>query len=444
MPLTRTILRTLSAGGPALGTALLLALCGCHATSAGSGSDLGHVPPLSLENDLRIGSRDDPDLGFTRPIGVDVDADGNVYVAEASTMEIRVYSPDGGILRRFGRRGDGPGEFQGIRFGVKGDTVWVFDMMAQRITLFDRQGKLLSARRITPVTMTLPPRGVGYVLPWRMRSDGLFTSSLSMISFVRGTPEASVPDSVPVPRVLFDANGTVVDTVGWDEKPPPRMWQPPGASSYRSQLVRVGDRQYMVPSPPPATPVWLSLDDGEIRVTAPIPESPDQGIVDVTRVGLSRDTVYDRHLTFKPIPYSSAELDSIAALYARSGGFGAPLTGVVGGSGPQTPDDVEALRKAFRDAMEFPDFHPGIQYPWLDQDNRVWLRLDRVTGARSSRWVILDTGGEPLGAVDLPATARILWSRGDAFWAVIPDEMDVPWLVRYRMGEPRDTPTPRL
>jgi hypothetical protein len=26
-----------------------------------------------------------------------------------------------------------------------------------------------------------------------------------------------------------------------------------------------------------------------------------------------------------------------------------------------------------------------------------------------------------------------LWSRGDLFWAVDFDELDVPWLVRYRI-----------
>lgn len=413
----------------ATGAVLLLTASGCHHSAPSGTLDLDAVPTLPIRQDLRIGSRDNPDVGFTRPIGVDVDRDGNTYVAEASTMEIRVYGPDGVLLRHFGGRGDGPGQFQSMRFGVKGDTVWVVDLTAQRITLFDRQGKLLSANRVAQVTVSLPPRGQGHILPRRMRPDGLFSSSLDLIAYSRGMPESSVPDSVPVPRVLFDGTGAVVDTVGWDNSPPPRMWRPPGGPSYAPQVIHIGGRPFMVPSPPVDLPFWLPLDDGEIRVRAPIPASSNQGTVIVTRVGLHRDTVYERHLSFKPVAYSSADLDSIASRYAHTPGLGMPIMG----GESSAPDNAGAVQAAMRAAMKFPDFHPGIQYPWLDQNNRVWLHLDLGTGAPNERWVILDTNGKPVGAVDLPPGTQILWSRKDAFWTVQRDEMDVPWLVRYRM-----------
>lgn len=411
---------------------LLLTGTGCHQRAVSSGNlDLDAVPTVSVREDLRLGSRDDPDVGFTRPMGVDVDRDGNTYVAEGSTMKIRVYGPDGSLLRRFGGRGEGPGEFQTMRFGVVGDTVWATDVMARRITLFDRQGKLLSARRIAEVSVSLPP-GKGYVLPSRMRPDGRFTSNLSLVMFNRGAEVQGSTDSIRVPRVLFDADGSVVDTIGWDAKPPPRMWRRPEESSSRPELVTVGSRRYMAPSPPPDLPQWLPLDDGELIVYAPAPSGGEEGTVTVTRMSLKWDTVYSRRLTFQPIPYTSVELDSIAAQSARRGG-GAFLSAA--GISQSVPDNVDALAAAYRKAMKFPDFHAGITYGWLDQDGRLWLHTDEGIGRSTDRWVILGAKGRLLEAVELPSGTRVVWSRGDAFWTIQTDDMDVPWLVWYTMEE---------
>jgi hypothetical protein len=91
----------------------------CDQASTGGALDLEALPTLMAEADMRIGSVDDPEAGFSRVAGVDVDGDGQIYVFEAADMQIRVYGPDGRLLRRIGRRGEGPGEFQRVaRFGV--------------------------------------------------------------------------------------------------------------------------------------------------------------------------------------------------------------------------------------------------------------------------------------------------------------------------------------
>lgn len=45
---------------------------------------------------------------------------------------------------------------------------------------------------------------------------------------------------------------------------------------------------------------------------------------------------------------------------------------------------------------------------------------------------MLSQTAEAVGEIELPSRMRILWSRGDEFWTVGPDEMDVPWLIHYR------------
>ena len=73
---------------------------------------LASLPRLRAVEEIRTGSVDDPDVGFSSITGVAVDDDGLVYVFEGQAMEFRVYDPDGTFVRRFARRGEGPGEFE--------------------------------------------------------------------------------------------------------------------------------------------------------------------------------------------------------------------------------------------------------------------------------------------------------------------------------------------
>jgi hypothetical protein len=274
---------------------------------------------------MRIGDFDDPNIGFSRVSGLDIDDDGNIFVLEASVPEIRVYSPEGALLRRIGRRGGGPGEFETApRFGVIGDTVWTVDTRVNRISLFDRDGSLLSSGTAQRVAVPLPATSVGYLLPWSMRPDGKFTSHFGAVaSSPNASPTNLQPtDSIPVPMLLFDTTGEVTDTIGWAGRPPPRMWRPPSQDDTQLEAVQVGGRRMMVPSPPTAMPWWEPLLDGYLLIETPLALSREGGVVMVTRIGLAGDTVYSRQLDYRPVPYAGADLDSIAAWAARS-----PTTG---------------------------------------------------------------------------------------------------------------------
>ena len=420
-------------GGMATVVALsCLTLVACNAPSEVSDAHVDAFAQLVAEEEMRIGDADDPDIGFSRVAGIDVDRDGNIYVGEALVPEIRVYSPDGALLRRIGRRGAGPGEFESAPlFGVVGDTVWATTIGTARITLFDRGGTVLSARRVEDVVVPLP-RSYGYVVPWMMRPDGKFTSHMARVASSRTAPPAGVQqtDSIPVPFVLFDAAGAVTDTIGWAGRPPPRMWSPRTPGEGGLEFIEVGGRRHLVPMARSTLPWWLPLSDGYVLVEASHAESPEDGTFSLTRFGLSGDTVYARTFHYRPIRHSAAELDSIAVRAARGEAGGMLPVTPLGGSA--VPDDWEVIARSLRGAMKFPEFKAPIEYPWLAQDESLWLRLsgeDETT----ARWVVLDRLGRPRGSVELPSRIRVRWNRGDVFWAVESDEDDVPWLVRFRI-----------
>ena len=408
----------------------LLAL-GCEGSGVADTNSMENLPILVAEEEMRIGDVDDPDYGFSRVAGVDVDDEGNIYVGEALVPEIRVYDADGVLLRRIGRRGEGPGEFQRApRFGVFGDTLWTLDNAPDRITLFDLRGTVLSTGTAERVMVPLPS-SIAHVLPWIMRPDGRFISHLARVSSGRRDPPSGVEatDSITVPFVLFDATGAVTDTVGWAGRPPPRLWRPPSEYDGEMKSIEVGGNQRFVPQPPSGLPWWLPQLDGYILIESPLAEAEGEGILMFTRFGLAGDTIFSRVVRYDPVPYSAEDLDSIAARGAR-GESGGMLPFYIPGRPP--PPDWEVITRRLRAEMDFPSFQMPFEYPWAARDGSVWLRwqdADRPV----ARWILIDAEGFPRGELELPLDHQILWSRGDIFWAADPDEFDVPWLVRYRI-----------
>lgn len=381
------------------------------------------LPRLIAVPETRVGSADDPEVGFSYLSIADVDSDGNVYALEAADPEIRVYDSNGRLIRRIGAPGEGPGEFQSAPwFGVHGDTVWAFDLGARRITIFDRTGTVMSTARTEGLRIPLVGR-YGYVLPSHMRSDGTFMGWLSLVGASPGdAPPAVDPEErVPIPHIRFSAAGEVIDTLGWMPGPPPRMQPPPGYGVDRYRLVTIGSRRYPVPDPPTELPTWLSVDDGYLVVDVPYATDANVGAFTVTRIGLAGDTVYNQVLTYQPSSYTAEELDSAAAGGAR--GFGSAVV-------PEA--EARVAQNVLRSELRFPALKLPIRYSWIAQDDRVWLQRDDIPGA-PARWIVLEADGRPRGELELPPDTRPLWSSGDTLWAAEYDDTDVPWLVRFRI-----------
>jgi len=67
---------------------------------------------LELHEDLSIGREDDKNYLFHRIRGIDVDNEGNIFVDDMSNFRIQKYDRKGKYLQTFGRKGQGPGDFQ--------------------------------------------------------------------------------------------------------------------------------------------------------------------------------------------------------------------------------------------------------------------------------------------------------------------------------------------
>jgi sugar lactone lactonase YvrE len=77
--------------------------------------------------------------------GLAVDSEGNVYVAHWNSHKVAAYSPSGELLREWGQKGTGDGEFQSpgsIALGPDG-LLYVPDQGNSRVQTFTRDGKFV-------------------------------------------------------------------------------------------------------------------------------------------------------------------------------------------------------------------------------------------------------------------------------------------------------------
>jgi hypothetical protein len=402
-------------------TALLTAACSAGSPSSGE-LNADKLTPLALVEELRIGSRDNPDTGFASILGVDVDRDGNVYAYEQQQGAIRVYDPRGKLLRTIGRRGSGPGEFQRFAmFWVVGDTIWTYEprSAAGLITLFNREGEVLATGRTPAIVRLGPARTLGMILPRRARDDGVLVARTNVSSEELG-------DTVSTPRILIDPTGAVVDTIGWDRWTPqvPREYPPP---------VSLGGTTYHVPAAPDSAAPSASLEDGRLVVAFAPAGEEGAPMFTVSRLGEAGDTVFHRRFRYSPKRYDGAMLDSMAWSSARIPG-GEVVVRMGERIMPPMRSDSMAAFAAVRAAIRFPEYQRPVQGILVQRDGTFWLRRED-DGASATRWMVLGADGRARGELNVPKSVDLAWSGGDTVWGIERDDLDVPWLVRYRIAE---------
>jgi len=106
----------------------------------------GFPSTIILKEDLIIGEKTEKeDYWFSALNSIAVDNSGNIYTLDPKDIKIRVFDPMGLLLRTFGRKGQGPGEFSGpgsLRIMADGNLV-VGDILKRTFTYLTLDGKHL-------------------------------------------------------------------------------------------------------------------------------------------------------------------------------------------------------------------------------------------------------------------------------------------------------------
>jgi hypothetical protein len=98
---------------------------------------------LEFIEDLSIGVEEgEEDYMFSYPVAVNSDSKGNIYVLDYQECLIKKYDSSGVFMMRFGREGQGPGEFSNPSTMVitPQDEIYVGDYMSRKIEVFGSEG----------------------------------------------------------------------------------------------------------------------------------------------------------------------------------------------------------------------------------------------------------------------------------------------------------------
>jgi hypothetical protein len=135
-------------GTALVGTAVALLLVGSTLADRPRPPELPKPPQITYPKiNTTVGYRIDPEwpkqkseyLWEAMP-GIAVGPDGNIWTLNRGEMPVQVYSPDGKLVKQWGKGALLSGHQ--LRFGPKGD-VWIADTHAHAIYKFSPEGKLL-------------------------------------------------------------------------------------------------------------------------------------------------------------------------------------------------------------------------------------------------------------------------------------------------------------
>ena len=307
-----------------------------------------------------------------------------LYVADQMNHEIRVFDLDGNLVTRFGREGQGPGEFLDISsLGWLGDTLTVLDYQNGRIGMTDPGGRWLGQRNLaaglsgSPADLRFFPAGPAETYVVSLIPD---EGEISIV-YIRHTLEGE-PDTIPFP--------------GQDEDPTNYILcdHPSGRFSMFEIPFFPGRLQHPSRGGDLAT-AW----------------SADYRVAILDAAG---DTVRVIERETEPVPVTEEEWEAGLTEYRDYvDEYGA------GGCEPRSPDR--------------PQFKPLMAEIFIDYVGRMWVEAERPEGRT---WEIFDPEGRLIGR--MPAIASIdraaPYFGQDLLAVVSQDSLEIPIVEVYRFG----------
>ena len=179
---------------------------------------------------------------------VTVDERGRAWVLSGLAPFVRIYSPSGELVRRFGHQGKGPGELLNpwsiFLTGDPAAPVGIWDVGSRRFQAYSADGVPMGSRAVElrPSLVRSDMRNVSYGSVDALRSWG---GGFVLQDEPRGVTQ---PAHILRSQLLkLDLAGAVVDTlVNFNER-------------FRREIRRLGSAQLMVP-----LPLWTTCPGGEL------------------------------------------------------------------------------------------------------------------------------------------------------------------------------------
>ncbi len=314
-----------------------------------------------------------------RPSGMTRLADGRVVVGDDPAPGVRVFAPDGRLLKTIGRRGAGPKEFQLARvIGTCGsDSILVHDGANSRYVFLSLDGEVAGERKLTGVPVTIACNRSRLVAESRATALRIPDAEIAH----RGQESLSV-------RAFSDSiGGTIVTYAGW-ERQRFTFSDGPRPLGKRTGVAVASDRIYVG-----------TADSATIRVFS-----------------FSGRELPPINLGFESQRISKASI----ALFINELIVANPRA------------DPQRLRDAYQQ-LEYPQTFPAHGALLVAPDGRLWVERYRRPGETVTTWAIFGRDGSSQGELAMPEHFRLEEVGADYLLGSWRAEDDSPHVRAYRI-----------
>lgn len=353
-----------------------------------------------LVEEVRFSGEDGTPAEIGQPQSLAVDETGRVYVVDSKPAVIKVFAPDGSLVRTIGREGEGPGEFRAGFIAVRDGHVVIHDPELARTSVWDTAG--------------------GFLRSWH--SSCCYFSDIQIdrqhrihVPTAFGRAKGQLPRGVPYVRWSLD--GDNLDSVWVPHREATKVWK-----------------------------VSIKGSDGDdvMAMVLPVPLQPDVKSALHPDGGIVHGWTGAYWLVRSPAGSDSARVfgrgwtPEAIADDRRTAAVEAQVKQVAEGYGE------ENARRAFALA-DVPGTLPAFFGLRVDESGRVWVRRHPVALADTARtaFEVFDSTGAYLGPVvvplKLPEYGLQAWTR-TGLVAIVEDEDGRPTVVRFRFRQGSSRP----
>jgi hypothetical protein len=382
-----------------------------------SGSVWGDTAELVA--DLTIGQFEGPDeYMFGRVRSLAVSADGAIYLFDSHAKELRKYGPDGVYLGKLGREGGGPGEHKGPDGGLAvlpDGRVLLRDPSNARISVFAPDGEFLESWRIrggfnTSNPLTVDTAGNAHVF---LLLDYEADVTEWEFGLVRYDPTGAPGDTVAAPTWDYEEPALVARHIDGDD-----------------QSTSVNSVPFSPQEQWTFSPLGYMVGGVATRYSFDLFIAPDH-------------TLRIERLNWQPAPVLSEEKAERERIMTAN---------------------MRRTEPGWRwNGPPIPDTKPPYTGFYVGAHGRIWVQLHQeayqIEPAEPERelapgeipertWLepvafdVFEPTGRYLGMVHAPkgfSTYPTPVIRGDTVWAVVRDDLDVPYINRFHIEHGRET-----
>jgi hypothetical protein len=359
---------------------------------------------LRLTRELRIDAAEHDLTAIYPPGGLTVAPNGTIVISQNQDGLLRYFDAQGRRLGTFGKKGQGPGEFENItRFLWIGDTLVVGDGTTRRFTLVSPDQKLVRTVPYLP-NVSKPVQSNSTAPAVRAGTPRLLHADYSQSVAVSFAEPAPIPDWLgkPARGMLFlqaDSTGAFKRVTGWV----------PNATQC-NVTVQTGPGSSFGMRIPFCT---VPLDEPSMRGDRLALAYLEEGARPSYRVMVMRangDTVFSRSYSYQRISIPKADKDTAIAARVRG----------------------SVTQRTLAENMQLPEFFPPFTRLLVGLDETTWLELAPAREQRT--WQMLDAGGVVAGVITVPRNATILAASRDRIWAIERDDDGLQHVVRFRVS----------